>query len=52
MSYLVIGAGTAQENELYGKPMHNSSVVFNEDILTTGSAVYAYSAIRWLNENE
>lgn len=49
--YLVIGAGTAQENELYGKPMHNSSVVFNEDILTTGSAVYAYSAIRWLNEN-
>ncbi|MDE6469708.1 MAG: M20/M25/M40 family metallo-hydrolase, partial [Eubacterium sp.] len=50
-SYLVIGAGTAQENELYGKPMHNSSVVFNEDILTTGSAVYAFSAIRWLNEN-
>lgn len=50
-SYLVIGAGTAQENELFGKPMHNSNVVFNEDILTTGSAVYAYSAIRWLNEN-
>lgn len=51
-SYLVIGAGTAHENELYGKPMHNSNVVFNEDILTTGGAVYAYSAIRWLNENE
>lgn len=50
-SYLVIGAGTAQENKLYGKPMHNSHVVFNEDILTLGSAVYAYSAIRWLDEN-
>ncbi|MDE6384678.1 MAG: amidohydrolase [Eubacterium sp.] len=50
-SYLVIGAGTAQENELYGKPMHNSGVVFNEDILPIGSAVYAYSAIKWLQLN-
>ena len=50
-SYLVIGAGTAQENELYGKPMHNSSVVFNENILPIGSAVYACSAIKWLQSN-
>lgn len=49
--YFVIGAGTAQENTLYGKPMHNSGVIFNEDILPVGSAVYAYSAIRWLDEN-
>lgn len=47
-SYLLLGAGTAAENELYGQPMHNSCVVFNEDILPLGSALYAYSAIRWL----
>ena len=28
-SYLLLGAGTAQENELFGKPMHNDHVVFN-----------------------
>lgn len=50
-SYLVLGAGTAQENELYGKPMHNDCVVFNESILPLGSALHAYSAIRWLQEN-
>ena len=50
-SYLLLGAGTAQENELFGKPMHNDHVVFNEDILTTGSAIYAYSAISWLTNH-
>lgn len=49
-SYLLLGAGTQAENELFGKPMHNSRVVFNEDILPIGSAVYAYSAIRWLQK--
>lgn len=50
-SYLLLGAGTAQENELYGKPMHNDHVVFNEDILPIGSAVFTISALRWLREN-
>ena len=50
-SYLLLGAGTAQENELYGKPMHNDRVVFNEDILPIGSAVFTISALRWLREN-
>lgn len=49
--YLPIGAGSASENALYGKPMHNECVVFNEDILPLGSALYAYSAIRWLQNN-
>ena len=50
-SYLLIGAGSPQENELYGKPMHNDHVVFNEDILPIGSAVLVSSALRWLEEN-
>ena len=49
--YLLVGAGSANENELYGKPMHNECVVFNEEILPLGSALYAYSAIRWLQEH-
>ncbi len=50
-SYLLLGAGTAQENELYGKPMHNDHVVFNEDILPIGSAILVTSALRWLTEH-
>ncbi|MCM1528039.1 MAG: M20 family metallopeptidase [Bacteroides sp.] len=46
--YLLLGAGAAAENELYGKPMHNNRVVFNEDILPLGSAILAYGALRWL----
>lgn len=50
-SYLQLGAGTPQENEMYGKPMHNDHVIFNEDILPTGSAILVVSAIRWLEEH-
>lgn len=32
--------------------MHNEKVVFNEDILPTGAAIYAYSAIMWLKNNK
>lgn len=49
-AYLLLGAGTAQENELYGKPMHNEKVVFNEDILAKGAALHAYCAMKWLEE--
>ena len=46
--YIMLGAGSKQENDLFGAPMHNQHVVFNEDILPTGAAVHAYSAIMWL----
>ena len=51
-SYLLVGAGIPQENELFGKPMHNECVVFNEDILPLGSAIYAYSAMKWLQTHQ
>ncbi len=47
-SYLLMGAGTAAEDPLYGLPMHNEKVVFNEDILTRGVALHTYCALRWL----
>ena len=50
--YMMLGAGTKQENLLYGEPMHNEKVVYNEQILATGSAIHAYSAIMWLKNNK
>ncbi len=50
-SYLLLGAGTSQENDLYGKPMHNECVVFNEDILPIGSAIFVQSALNWLKNH-
>lgn len=47
-AYLLIGAGTKDENTLYGKPMHNEKVVFNEDILAQGAAIHAYCAMKYL----
>ena len=50
--YFMLGAGTKQENPLYGLPMHNNKVVFNEDIMVTGAAMHAYCAIQWLKNNK
>ena len=50
-SYLLLGAGTPQENPLFGKPMHNDHVVFNEDIIPLGSAALATCATEWLSNN-
>ena len=50
--YIMLGAGSKQEDNLYGEPMHNEKVVFNEDILPTGAAIHAYSAITWLKNNK
>lgn len=51
IAYLLIGAGTEQENPLFGKPMHNECAVFNEDILPQGSAILAACAMNWLNHH-
>lgn len=50
--YVILGAGAKNENPEYGVPMHNEKVVFNEDILSTGAAMHAYSAIMWLKNNK
>ena len=50
--YVILGAGAKNENPLYGVPMHNEKVVFNEDVLPTGAAMHAYSALMWLKINK
>lgn len=50
--YIMLGAGTKEENELFGEAMHSKRVMFNEDILPTGAAIHAYSAIMWLKNNK
>ena len=49
--YMMLGAGIKQEDPAYGEAMHNPKVVFNEDILATGAAMHAYSAMMWLKNN-
>lgn len=48
--YLFLGAGI-NDKEGYTYGQHTSKVVFNEDILYLGSALYAYCAKRWLEDN-
>lgn len=50
--YFSLGAGTKEEDPHYGLPMHHPQVVFNEDILPTGAAVHAYTAMMWLKSNK
>lgn len=45
-----LAAGTPNEGYCY--PQHHPKVKFNEDILSEGSAVYAYTAMRWLEEHK
>ncbi len=50
-SYMLIGAGSKEENPLYGMPMHNEKVFFNEAILKEGAVLHTYSAIMWLRNH-
>ena len=46
---LMLSAGSISEGYKYSQ--HHPEVVFNEKALIIGSAVYAYSAMRWLEDN-
>jgi len=47
---LAIAAGNSEEGYAYAQ--HHPKVMFDESVLTVGSAVYAYSAFRWLQDNK
>ena len=47
---LAIAAGNSDTGCNY--PLHHPEVTFDENVLSTGSAVYAYNAMRWLSANE
>ncbi len=45
---LALAAGEAEKGYIYGQ--HHPKVRFDEDALPYGSAVYAWNAVRWLEE--
>ncbi|MCM1256955.1 MAG: M20 family metallopeptidase [Roseburia sp.] len=45
---LALAAGQPEKGYIY--PQHHPMVKFDEDALVNGSAVYAYTAMRWLEE--
>ena len=45
-----LAAGTPQDGSCYSQ--HHPKVKFDEAILSEGSAVYAYTAMRWLEEHK
>ena len=47
---LALAAGQPQKGYKY--PQHHPMVKFDEDVLSEGSAVYAYLALRWLEEHQ
>ena len=46
---LAIAGGKTKDGYIY--PLHHPKVTFDEDVLSYGSAVYAYSGIRWLEDH-
>lgn len=47
--YFMIGAGVEDEDRRYGQ--HNPKIVFHEDCLPLGAAVYAGTALDWLERH-
>ncbi|MGM9935833.1 MAG: M20 family metallopeptidase [Candidatus Ornithomonoglobus sp.] len=47
---LALAAGQPEKGYIY--PQHHPKVKFDEDALSVGSAVYAYSAFRWLEDHK
>lgn len=48
-TYLALGAGTEEEGYIYN--VHNPSVRFNENSFHVGAAVYAFCAMKWIEDN-
>ena len=49
---LMIGMAASLENDGVIYPQHHPKVLFDENVLPTGAAVYANAAIKWLKEQQ
>ena len=49
---IMIALAAGQPEKGYCYPQHHPKVKFNETALSTGSAVYAYTAMKWLEEHK
>lgn len=48
--FLGISAGNSEEG--YEYPQHHPKVMFDESVLPLGASVYAYTAMKWLEQNK
>ncbi|MBO5071047.1 MAG: amidohydrolase [Roseburia sp.] len=48
---IMLALAAGQPNKGYCYPQHHPKVKFDESVLPTGSAIYAYTAMRWLEEH-
>lgn len=48
---IMLALAAGQPGEGFGHPLHHPGVRFDENALPVGSAVYAYTALRWLEEH-
>ncbi len=49
-SYFILGAGVEDSSKWLG--LHNPKVIFNENVLSMGAAIYSKIAIDWLNKHK
>ena len=49
---IMFALAAGQPEKGYCYPQHHPQVKFDEDVLASGSAVYAYTAMRWLQEHK
>lgn len=49
---IMLALAAGQPEKGYKYPQHHPMVKFDEDALDSGSAVYAYTALRWLEEHK
>ena len=52
VSSIMLALASGQPEKGYGYPQHHPMVKFDEDALPVGSAVYAYTALRWLEAHK
>lgn len=48
---IMLAMAAGEPSKGYTYPQHHPKVMFDESVLSVGSAVYAYNAIRWLSEH-
>lgn len=49
---IMLALAAGQPEKGYSYPQHHPKVKFDESVLSGGSAVYAYTAMRWLQEHK
>ena len=48
---IMLALAAGQNDNGYRYPLHHPKVTFDEDVLPVGAAIYAYTALRWLEEH-